>query len=341
MPVVITNDSGCLPTEMVTLGGGNAAQSDGGDIRFTSDLAGTTQIPCEVVTWVQNATPSLAVAELWIKTDLSSTVDTTVYVWYNAGGGQSQPGAGTSFGSQAVWDTNYQTVLHLKDGTTLSMADSTSHTNTATNHGGCVANPGKIDGGAALTRNSLFLTAPYLSGFDASAVTFSLWFKSSISGQFQTLMRRDDGGSHRNFLFRLDNTDKITIFVIWGGNGGVTSSATYADANWHHAVCVFNAGAIELFIDGASKGTASVSGSQPTTSQDLFIGQYSGSGEGFTGTLDEARYSNTNRSSSWIATEYNNMNAPASFTVAGTPVATGGGVAAITVSMHFMRMRRP
>jgi Concanavalin A-like lectin/glucanases superfamily len=340
-PVLITNDTGCLPSEMVTLGGGNAAQSDGGDIRVTSDLAGTTQLPLQVVVWTQNATPSLAKAELWVKTNISASVDTTIYVWYNAGGGQTQPSRSNSFGSDNVWDSNFVTVAHYADGTTLSMAESTSHNNTGTNHGGCTAGAGAVGtGGASLSRNSLFITHPYLSAYDAPAVTFETWVNTTLSTQLQTISRRDDGGSNRNYLLRFDTTNKITLFVIWGGFGGITSSSTYNDGNWHYVVGVFNGGSIALYIDGASIGTASVTGNQPTTNRDYWIGQFEGSSEGLTGSVDEVRYSNTNRSSTWISTCYNCMNAPSSFVVAGSPFATGGGVAPVTVSMFFSMMMR-
>jgi hypothetical protein len=59
-PVLVT--AATLPNEMVTAGGANAAQSDGGDIRFSSDAAGSSQLACEIVIWTQNANPALAEA---------------------------------------------------------------------------------------------------------------------------------------------------------------------------------------------------------------------------------------------------------------------------------------
>jgi hypothetical protein len=328
-PVLITNDSGCLPAEMVTLGGGNAAQSNGGDIRFSSDAGGSAQLPCEIVIWTQNATASLAVAEIWVPVTISSSVDTTIYVWYNAGGGQTQPGAGTTFGSQAVWDSNYLTVLHLADGATLGLTDSTSHANTATNNGSSTAVAGKIDGGVGLVRNSQFLTAPFVSGMDASSVTFSAWFKSSLTGTLQDIIRRDDGGSNRNFALRIDTANKVSFFVIFGGNPGVGSSGTVTDGLWHYVAGILGFSAsttlITLVLDGASQGTTTAAGPQPTTTEILYLGQFSGGGEGLTGSMDEIRYSSTNRAVSWTVTEYNNQNAPGSFILAGTPQAPGGG----------------
>jgi hypothetical protein len=328
-PVLITNDTGCLPAEMVTTGDPNAAQSDGGDIRFTSDLGGSAQLACEIVIWTQNATASLAKAEIWVPVSVSSSVDTTIYVWYNAGGGQTQPAAGSTFGSQAVWDSNYLTVLHLADGTTLALTDSTSRANTATNHGSATATAGKIDGGVALVRNSQYLTAPSVTGMDAASITVSAWFKTSLTGTLQDIIRRDDGGSNRNFALRINTANKIDFFVIFGGNPGVTSSGTYTDGVWHCAVGVLTFSivttSITLIIDGASQGTNTVASSQPASTQPVFIGNWHGTDEGMTGSMDEFRYSSTSRLNSWPTVEYNNQNSPSTFLIAGTPTTPGGG----------------
>lgn len=341
-PVLITNDSGCLPSEMVTSGGGNAAQSDGGDIRFSSDSLGATQLPCEVAMWSQNATASLAKAELWVKVSISSSVDTTIYVWYNAGGGQTQPAASSTYGSQNVWDSNYIGVYHLADGTTLALTDSTASANTLTNHNVVTAAAGKIDGGGAMNANSSWLVAPYLAAMDSAAVTFSVWVKSSNTGNIQDILRRDQGSGNRNFLMRFDTGNTITLGAIWGGNSFFGTAGTYVDGVFHLVVGVINGGSITLYVDGSSQGSGSVTGNQPVSSRPLYIGQYEGVGEGLTGSVDEIRYSKTNRSSTWIATEYNNQNAPASFVVAGTPFSTGGGGGGVPVlaMMHYMRMRK-
>ena len=59
-PVLLTNATSCLPAEMVTANGANSAQANGGDIRFSTDLLGTNQIPCQIVNFLQDATASLA-----------------------------------------------------------------------------------------------------------------------------------------------------------------------------------------------------------------------------------------------------------------------------------------
>lgn len=95
------------------------AQSSGNDILFTKS-DGTTKIPHEIEKYV-GATGEL---EAWVKTDLSSTSNTVLYMYYGnpSTSNQQQP--------TLVWDSNYQAVWHLKQdpsGTAPQMKDSTSN----------------------------------------------------------------------------------------------------------------------------------------------------------------------------------------------------------------------
>ena len=87
-PVLITLDD--LDSE-VTDAGSNSALNGGGDIRFTSDEAGATWLNLDVVEFVTNATPSSQRCEMWVKVpSISTSADTTIYIWYNKTG-ESQP----------------------------------------------------------------------------------------------------------------------------------------------------------------------------------------------------------------------------------------------------------
>lgn len=63
-PVLITLDH--LNTEIVNAGS-NAGLNGGGDIRFSSDSAGVTQLACEVVNFVTNATESNRRCKIYVK----------------------------------------------------------------------------------------------------------------------------------------------------------------------------------------------------------------------------------------------------------------------------------
>lgn len=77
--------------ESVIDAGSNSALNGGGDIRFSSDSAGATQLACEIVNFVTNATYASRKCEIWVKIpSLSTSVDTDIYIWYNKTG-ETQP----------------------------------------------------------------------------------------------------------------------------------------------------------------------------------------------------------------------------------------------------------
>jgi len=79
----------------------------GGDLRFSSDAAGNTRLPCEIVTW----NTSTKKAEIWVK--IPTVVHDApfyIYVWYD-NTGETQPARDEAYGSDSVW-TGYEAVYH-------------------------------------------------------------------------------------------------------------------------------------------------------------------------------------------------------------------------------------
>lgn len=111
----------------------NNSLSDGGDIRFTTDQAGTTEIPVEIVLWDTSA----KTCEIWVKATAQYAADTPLYCWWG-NSGASMPAASDTYGSQNVWRSEYSFVFHFgetPDGTSGDINDSTSNGNHGTSQG--------------------------------------------------------------------------------------------------------------------------------------------------------------------------------------------------------------
>src|SRR5579872_5586228 len=137
--VLVKLDSSNCGTTMKTVGNGghiqNTITQSGGsavtspaDAIFTSDAAGTTQIPYETdyydgtngVWWV------------WVKVaTLSHSSDTVFYLYYDDATVTTQQNTG-SYSPSNVWDSNYSAVWHLPNGSSLNATDSTSNANNGT-----------------------------------------------------------------------------------------------------------------------------------------------------------------------------------------------------------------
>ncbi len=221
---------------------GNA---DGSDIVFTAS-DGVTKLNHEVE-YYNGATGQLIA---WVQVPaLAASANTGLYVYYG------NAGVGAQWNPSGVWDSGYQSVWHLANGTSLSVGDSTSHGNNLSNSG-AVATAGTIDGGAGFNGSGSYITIPAASyagypkaggGTTNYLETTEVWFKTGAAG---VILGQDDGtavgGSPSGWVpgLYVDSNGKLRASLYWHGQTGlqIVSAASYNDNQWHDAVDVYNQG---------------------------------------------------------------------------------------------------
>ena len=117
--VLLTRDN--LPDEMCSPTDSNRAQSDGGDIRFSSDSSGTTQLALHVEEFEYDTSDAAgdAVIALNVKVSVNGTgtgSDTTIYVWYSTTGTDSQPANTDTYGARNAYDSDHCHVVPFNEG---------------------------------------------------------------------------------------------------------------------------------------------------------------------------------------------------------------------------------
>jgi hypothetical protein len=292
--------------------------TSGLDIRFF-DTDGTTELKREVVVyssgtqkveaWVQ--IPSLGTAinkEIWCQYGGSTTANSTA-VW-------------ADISTQEAWhfQNSYNGALNLVNGTNYSTTDGA----------------GKIEQGIALVgASSQYVDMGSNIGFQASdSFSFSAWVKlsSGDSSDYRSIIRR--GGTNSSAVYRLGTqiTTGYPRFELWsnsgpgGGSAVINGSTNICDDAWHYIVGVRNKtdGKVYVYLDGIDNQSGGVA---DTTTGDftsfdsgggLCVGRSPYNNEYVTGSVDEIRVIKSALSSSWIATEYANQNAPATFSSCGT-----------------------
>jgi hypothetical protein len=108
---------------------------------------------------------------------------------------------------------------------------------------------------------------------------------------------------------------KISLYTNYNHDG----TAVLSTGTWYHAVIVQDGvniiyylnGALDATVTGASLYTANITASGAD-------GGSSGTGEAFSGKLDELRVSNIARSADWILTEFRNQSAAGTFYALGS-----------------------
>jgi len=303
------------PLLATSVNGGHIANPNGYDIIFTSDSSGQTPLNYEIEEY--NPTTGQIVA--WVQIpDLSHTSDTVIYLFYgnsNITVSQQNP--------TGTWDSSFQAVWHLPNGTTLSANDSTANANNGTITD-VAPTTGKIDGGAVFNGSTSQITCgSNVPGFQftaAQSFTDSAWFKmpttaggpmSTSLGWMSILSSSDSGLGHG-----LEISQTTGVFSV-GDNGigpGYSDDIpfTLSINTWHYMVGVQNGGTgHSLYIDGVL-----VASDQNTYNANpggtCTIGN-GGQLSRFEGSIDEVRIASAARSADWVAAEYANQNSPSTF----------------------------
>ena len=301
-----------------TLGASRIQSTSCNDVIFTSDSAGTTKVPWEMESCAQSSGTIIA----WVGlTSISASVNTNFYVSYDNASISSAQNTG-SFASSNVWDSNFDAVWHLPNGSVLSAADSTSHANVGAVNSGVTASSGEIDGAASFTGSApgqdISLSAA-TSLQITGALTIEAWVNSTNNSQEMIFGGYQAASSYPGYGLAIGVVSNGRP-CYWSGAKGswVGSSNGVNDGNWHYVVVsVTSGGSVTFYIDGTVSGTPSSAAPNSYTGV-MSIGADSSGGSPFKGAIDELRISSTNRASGWLTACYNNQKSGSSFLTLGS-----------------------
>jgi len=317
-PVLFTGTFTYLKT---IANGGKVNNANGYDIVFYSDVTLTTKLKFERVNW--DATTGTV--EFWVKVPtLTSASALVIYLAYG------NPNISTDQQDAVnTWNSNYAAVWHVKDGTTLSLLDSTTNANNGTNNG-LTATTGKIDGGVADNASS-YADINGSASVQITVMTLAAWVNPNAVASYKSIYGWADysggGGNAGGPQLRANNLNPGKLeFLVQDVALIATSTGTVANSAWSHvAVTYDSSGNWVFYINGTTSGSGTnlQSFSYFNSQLHLWIG---GRGNGTTpspieewdGSMDELRYMNAVMNATWIATEYSNQNDPANFYIIGS-----------------------
>lgn len=301
--------------------GGDVTSTNGYDIIFTSDAAGTTALAFER----ESYSATTGAATFWVKIPtLSHTSDTTIYMFYGNGAVTTDQSTPTS-----VWDSNFAGVWHLGAGSPVSLSDSTANGYNLTNNNSVSATTGKLGGGASFNGSNNYLSNSSLSVSAGSSITISYW-NYVTTANLQSAAGFTIGGSEiPNRIQANAPWSDSTLYWDYGSysSGGRVSNSYGGYLNqWSYVSLVFDSSTNThaIYLNGAL-AASNVSSNAPTSAQTgIDIGAWPSSYYE-KGSLDEFRVSKSARSADWIATEYNSQNSPSTFLSIGAADSTGSG----------------
>ncbi|MFH0891862.1 MAG: DUF2341 domain-containing protein [Candidatus Falkowbacteria bacterium] len=190
------------------------ARSDGYDIIFT-DSGGTTTLPYERENYDSNTGELVA----WIKTNISSTTDTELYMYYGNSGSTADPATTTG-----VWDSSYRGVWHLPENVVDESTsigahkDSCSYANDGDQYGNNELSA-LIYRGQDFDGINDYLFIPDDNSLDlADALTMSFWMNGEITYPPAASTSVYTSAGSGTFTVPAGVTS-ITV-KSWGGGGG-------------------------------------------------------------------------------------------------------------------------
>lgn len=295
--------------------GGDVTNVNGYDIIFssTNNLGGSGLIPFELVSY--NASTGAVV--FWVNV-ASMATGSVIYLLY---------GNSTITTSQqnksGTWDTNFKQVSHLVESSGATLNDSTSNGNNSSTNTG-TQTTGKW-GNAVTFANGSSQYAAFPNGTIPSghgSVTISAWVKFPNATNYGMVFDPRSSTAQGILSYAIITSGYATGNVTNGNGATATETVNIADGNWHYVSLTYGGGTggasstISLVVDNNGATTTTFAGGLPTLGATFNIGTKTVGGGATTygtSTEQELRISNTVRSAAWIAADYNNQSAPASF----------------------------
>lgn len=320
------------PFLKTTGNGGFVTNANAFDVNFFSDSGLTTKLSWEVEFYDGVAGTLIA----WVKiASVSHTVDTPYYV------GVGDATITTFQGNvNGTWDSNFQRVWHLPNGTSLSANDSTVNANNGTING-ATAVAGAVDGAASFVSASsqyidMGASNTALSGQDSFTIEFFLKPTTLSVGQ----MIVSQWVTALAFIVQLDNTDPTSLLIATNDASsgfGVLNSApgtltagtrNYIAITWASLNIPLNTTFWNVYKDGTPTGvfnTVNSCAAIRTSTDHLQMGAIGNAvaSNFLNGVLDEVRISKSIRSADWIKTTFNTTNSPSTFSTLTFPAAGG------------------
>lgn len=304
-------------------------QSAGQDLRFTSDAAGATELPFEIVSWNTGA----KTAEVYVKIPtLSYTANTIFYVWYS-NAAASAYGETDTFGKHNTWDSNFDFVHHMNGASETALDDSTSNNRDITNKDGTPTFNATAKWGLGVNFGGN--SDVYIPTFNyaTSNVTVLVVYKSANLAGTQGVVSIGRGGNGFAIYPNGSGSGVWSVNTAYGADCGGNNST----ANWFFYVGSYNGTNARAYLNGAYVAQAAGAAPGNNASCDIVFGALLRSSNYANGIVEEIRYSKVQRADDWITTEYNNLNSPSTF-------ATGSAISysqiftdTITVSEIFTK----
>lgn len=311
-------------------------KANGADIRigWLNKSTGLIEEIAREIEWHWSATDNVA---LFYKLDTTASTNETIFVyWGNSA--LSEPAASSTYGSEAVWDSNYVGVWHMNQdpsGSAPQIKDSTSNANHGTSNGSMTSGDlvdtsyGK---GIDFDGSNDFISIPNSSELQiAGSFTLQgLYNPDSLPAidKWSAIVSKgglgDGAGTDHNYATVVQNDIFVdgqafgTLYENSVGTNNIAFHSTSYSTGVEHITSTIHdsvANTLKFYSDGALRATNSSATDTPTTNTEPVtiaapIDTIGGIAVTLDGIIPEVRISNIARTENYILTIDNNLYNP-------------------------------
>jgi len=321
--------------DLKSVGNGGYVQSASGyDIRPYADSALTSPLAFELVFY----DPTTGNLEMHVKIPtLSHTSDTVIYLAFG------DSGLTTDGSSSSTWNSNFDLVMHMPNGSSLTLLDSTSNGRNGTNVNSVAAAAGQMDGGASFNGSNRVSLPAFAWG---APFVVSAWVKPSNTAQVSMFVSKKPGVSDEAVQFFMVNADLFgRAFDTGSGNFIGRSAPSVLTTAFQLIALAYDGGttaaAIKLYRNGSQVDTTDSNGGSFSSFNDdatyaSEIASQNSGGNILTGVEDEVRIIGAATSADWLLSDYNSQKASSTFIAWGARTATSPSSGTITSMLQLM-----
>jgi hypothetical protein len=287
--------------------------TNGNDLRLSSDLAGNTQLPIEIVDGLD---------VVWTRIP-DVTEDLLYYVWGNKPAAVKEIDT-APFGRNAVW-VDYEVVVH---NSTITPIDSAGNVTllvvdgALTSVAGQVGNANNFDGSARV--NALNVLA------NPSVFTLQSWKKGTTQSQKILSLTQGDSAVDSHYL---DHRNGFNRFVVGNVIAGIVNGNA-PSASFEMLTGVYDGTDARLYEDGVIVGSPATFTNVSTGMDSVTLGAkgVAPTSEGFVGDIGEQRVIYSAITPSQISIEYDNQSAVGAWWIAADAGGGGGNTADVSLT---------
>lgn len=321
---------------VVPTGFWDEVKDGGGDIRASSDSAGSTQLPVDV----RICDVSGEVLDLAVKVSaISSSTDTTIYIWIGKAD-ESQPAVNDTYGQYNAYDGSFKGVYAFHEdpsGSAPQMLDRTSNAKHGTTYGTMTSGDSvSTANGRGLdhdgTDDQVQFESNPLPAYSSAMTMSCLVYPNDTGNQGMFQVYGYDSGDGLFLLTRAASGSVRYILTPTGGSADLNPVTGWSltSGAWQHLAFCWSGSSIYAFRNGTiSSNSASATGTIGTSTQFVRLRFGGGTGSGseyyLDGQSDEVRVSNVARSAAWLKAEYYNHLNAATFASPGSLTAVSSG----------------